>query len=52
MPRLSGCMAYFACEVTRQIDVSDHGARAAEVAQFERSHPKRLDLQALKKVAR
>ena len=24
LPRLSGCVAFFACEVTRAVDVSDH----------------------------
>lgn len=32
LPRLSGCMAYFACEVTRQVDVSDHTLIIAEVS--------------------
>jgi len=32
LPRLSGCMAWFACEVTRQVDVSDHTLIIAEVS--------------------
>ncbi len=32
LPRLQGCIAWFACEVTRQIDVSDHTLIIAEVS--------------------
>ena len=32
LPRLSGCMAYFACEVVRHVDVSDHTLIIAEVS--------------------
>ncbi len=32
LPRLSGCMAYFACEVTRHVDVNDHTLIIAEVS--------------------
>ncbi|MEY9233552.1 flavin reductase (DIM6/NTAB) family NADH-FMN oxidoreductase RutF [Bradyrhizobium japonicum] len=32
LPRLSGCMAWFACEVTRHVDVSDHTLIIAEVS--------------------
>lgn len=32
LPRLSGCMAYFACEVVRQVEVSDHTLIIAEVS--------------------
>ncbi|MET4802318.1 styrene monooxygenase NADH-dependent flavin reductase subunit StyB [Bradyrhizobium sp. LB11.1] len=32
LPRLQGCMAWFACEVIRQIDVSDHTLIIAEVS--------------------
>ncbi len=32
LPRLAGCMAYFACEVIRQVDVSDHTLIIAEVS--------------------
>ena len=31
-PRLSGCVAFFACEVTRAVDVSDHTLFIAEVS--------------------
>ena len=32
LPRLSDCVAFFACEVTRTIDVSDHTLFIAEVS--------------------
>jgi flavin reductase (DIM6/NTAB) family NADH-FMN oxidoreductase RutF len=32
LPRLSNCVAFFACEVTRMIDVSDHTLFIAEVS--------------------
>ena len=32
LPRLSGCMAWFACEVTRHVEVSDHTLIIAEVS--------------------
>ncbi|WP_298885904.1 styrene monooxygenase NADH-dependent flavin reductase subunit StyB [uncultured Bradyrhizobium sp.] len=32
LPRLAGCMAWFACEVTRHVDVSDHTLIIAEVS--------------------
>lgn len=32
LPRLSGCVAWFACEVTRHVDVSDHTLIIAEVS--------------------
>ena len=32
LPRLSNCVAFFACEVTRIIDVSDHTLFIAEVS--------------------
>lgn len=32
LPRLQGCIAWFACEVTRQIDVNDHTLIIAEVS--------------------
>ena len=32
LPRLSGCIAWFACEVTRHVDVSDHTLIIAEVS--------------------
>jgi flavin reductase (DIM6/NTAB) family NADH-FMN oxidoreductase RutF len=32
LPRLSNCVAFFACEVTRTIDVSDHTLFIAEVS--------------------
>ena len=32
LPRLSNCMAFFACEVIRTIDVSDHTLFIAEVS--------------------
>ena len=32
LPRLSDCMAYFACEVVRHVDVSDHTLFIAEVS--------------------
>jgi flavin reductase len=32
LPRLSGCVAFFACEVTRVVDVSDHSLFIAEVS--------------------
>ena len=31
LPKLSGCVAFFACEVTQAIDVSDHTLFIAEV---------------------
>ena len=32
LPRLAGCIAWFACEVTRHVDVSDHTLIIAEVS--------------------
>jgi len=32
LPRLSGCMVYFACEVVRHVDVNDHTLIIAEVS--------------------
>jgi flavin reductase (DIM6/NTAB) family NADH-FMN oxidoreductase RutF len=32
LPRLNGCMAYFACEVVRHVDVNDHTLIIAEVS--------------------
>ena len=32
LPRLSNCVAFFACEVTRVVDVSDHTLFIAEVS--------------------
>jgi flavin reductase (DIM6/NTAB) family NADH-FMN oxidoreductase RutF len=32
LPRLSNCVAFFACEVTRMVDVSDHTLFIAEVS--------------------
>jgi flavin reductase (DIM6/NTAB) family NADH-FMN oxidoreductase RutF len=32
LPRLSGCVAFFACEVVRTVDVSDHTLFIAEVS--------------------
>jgi flavin reductase (DIM6/NTAB) family NADH-FMN oxidoreductase RutF len=32
LPRLSGCVAFFACEVIRTVDVSDHTLFIAEVS--------------------
>ncbi len=32
LPRLSGCVAYFACELIRTVDVSDHTLFIAEVS--------------------
>lgn len=32
LPRLSGCVAFFACEVTRAVDVNDHTLFIAEVS--------------------
>lgn len=32
VPRLSGCVAFFACELTRAVDVSDHTLFIAEVS--------------------
>ncbi len=32
LPKLSGCVAFFACEVTQAIDVSDHTLFIAEVS--------------------
>jgi len=32
LPRLQGCLAWFACEVTRHVDVSDHTLVIAEVS--------------------
>lgn len=32
LPRLQGCMAWFGCEVTRHVDVSDHTLIIAEVS--------------------
>jgi flavin reductase len=32
LPRLAGCVAFFACEVTRSVDVSDHTLFIAEVS--------------------
>jgi flavin reductase (DIM6/NTAB) family NADH-FMN oxidoreductase RutF len=32
LPRLSGCVAFFVCEVTKAIDVSDHTLFIAEVS--------------------
>jgi flavin reductase (DIM6/NTAB) family NADH-FMN oxidoreductase RutF len=32
LPRLSNCVAFFACEVTRIVDVSDHTLFIAEVS--------------------
>lgn len=32
LPRLSNCVAFFACEVTRTVDVSDHTLFIAEVS--------------------
>jgi flavin reductase len=32
LPKLSGCVAFFACEVTQAIDVSDHTLFVAEVS--------------------
>jgi flavin reductase (DIM6/NTAB) family NADH-FMN oxidoreductase RutF len=32
LPRLSGCIAWSACEVTRHVDVSDHTLIIAEVS--------------------
>jgi flavin reductase len=32
LPRLTGCVAFFACEVTRVVDVSDHTLFIAEVS--------------------
>ncbi len=34
LPRLSNCVAFFACEVTRTIDVSDHTLFIAEVSEL------------------
>ena len=38
LPRLSNCVAFFACEVTRTIDVSDHTLFIAEVSECDYSH--------------
>ena len=35
LPRLSNCVAFFACEVTRTVDVSDHTLFIAEVSSCE-----------------
>ena len=35
LPRLSNCVAFFACEVTRTIDVSDHTLFIAEVSECD-----------------
>jgi len=35
LPRLAGCVAWFACEVTRHVDVSDHTLIIAEVSACE-----------------
>ena len=32
LPRLSNCVAFFACEVIRTVDVSDHTLLIAEVS--------------------
>ena len=32
LPRLSGCVAFFACELTRAVDVGDHTLFIAEVS--------------------
>jgi flavin reductase len=32
LPKLSGCVAFFACEVTQAVDVSDHTLFIAEVS--------------------
>ena len=32
LPRLSGCVAFFACELIRTVDVSDHTLFIAEVS--------------------
>ena len=37
LPRLANCVAFFACEVTRTIDVSDHTLFIAEVSGCEYS---------------
>lgn len=37
LPRLHGCAAFFACTVTRQVDVGDHTLFIAEVAHCEHS---------------
>ena len=37
LPRLSNCVAFFACEVTRTIDVSDHTLFIAEVSECDYS---------------
>ncbi len=35
LPRLANCVAFFACEVTRTIDVSDHTLFIAEVSECD-----------------
>jgi flavin reductase len=37
VPRLSGCLAFFACEVVRIVDVSDHTLFIAEVSNCDYS---------------
>lgn len=37
LPRLSGCLAFFACEVTQSIDVNDHTLFIAEVSSCDHS---------------
>jgi flavin reductase len=37
VPRLSSCLAFFACEVTRIVDVSDHTLFIAEVSNCDYS---------------
>jgi flavin reductase len=37
LPRLAACIAFFACEVTRSVDVSDHTLFIAEVSNCDYS---------------
>jgi flavin reductase len=37
VPRLSSCLAFFACEVVRTVDVSDHTLFIAEVSNCDYS---------------
>lgn len=35
LPRVSGCIAWFACEMTQHVDISDHTLITAEVSSYD-----------------